>query len=457
MRLSKLIIFSFLLTGSLLPGLPAAADEAADSFHLRKYASIEAAYSSTQGGQFWRSDFDRGWQRSHRGELGIDGGLEATFGDWTGQLSWRGRYGEHLPVRGRFDEVWISRRWSHFNLRAGRGYIDWSPMQGTAILFSENARAIDFVQICLTDLPLPLPLLGGRLEAENLLGYLDDGNRTVPYPMMWGMRLSWLATDWLRVEAQRSIMLGGGGRSQQLSVKDLWRIFCGRGEADMIETDQGLQFGHADTDQKFAWLLQLHPRDWVRRHLGIDDLDICITYGGEDRFERFVPMAPCRAYAVRLHPNPSLAISYIDIGNRDDFNHWYWHKIYRSGYTNRGVVIGHPMGGEAQSWRLAVFYAPLNRGRIYFGRVIRESHGPLVLKQGQWTKRSYSGFYRSELGVSIPVGRTRPYFVAGIDKAWGDDQMTVRLANWHFRIGIEFWGSEPGGKLGAREIWGRWL
>jgi len=429
-------------------------DRDRSSFSWHKFGAAELCQSSPQVGRVWRSDFDQGWFRSGGSELTIDGGVAARHGAWQGLLKWRGRAGEHLPARGLLREAWLSWRWRNLSLRAGRGYFNWTPQPETAILFSQNARPMDHLLVRLTD--LPLPLLGGFLEAENLVGYLDDRYRAIPFPMMWGMRLSWQATDWLGLEAQRSIMLGGGGRTEKFTFGDLWDIFLGQGEAHMIETESGLQYGHADTDQKFAWLLRLHPEAWVRQRLGIEDLEICVIYGGEDRFEGLVPMAPSRGYAIRAHPFSELAISYVDLGNRDDSNHWYFHKIYRSGYTYRGSIIGHPMGGEAQTWRLALFYSPQSSDRFFFGRVIRESHGPTGDWVDQPENRSGGGFYRYEMGVSMPLGKSRVYIVAGADDPWGEDRVLDRLANGYTRLGIEVWGARLGGKLGAEEVWGVW-
>ena len=61
---------------------------------------------------------------------------------------------------------------------------------------------------------------------------------------------------------------------------------------------------------RFAFEL---ARAWGRRTLGVADLEAFYTYAGEDRFAGLAPMAPARAFGLRLHPSPRVALAALRV------------------------------------------------------------------------------------------------------------------------------------------------
>jgi Capsule assembly protein Wzi len=438
-----------LLTLLVLTGGDVTAGPADAQWKSEPYAAVELCHSVVQVGDSWLQDFDAGFYRSDGLEVGILAGTQLRRQRLSAEFLWRGRSGEHLPTRGMLRAATVSYNWPHACLKAGRGHFDWTPTQEASLLFSQHARPIDHLSFSFSNLSIGAP---GSFSGESFLGSLDDPDRMIPNPWIWGMRLGWNYQDWFTISAQRSIMLAGDGRGEKLTIGDLWDIFLGRGENN--SGGVGDELHHGDTNQLFAWQLELNPRTWIRRTLRIDDLALCVIYAGEDRFEGIAPMAPGRAYAIRLHPRPWLAFSFVDMGNRDDKNHWYWHKIYGDGYTYRGVTIGHPMGGEAASWRAALFLAPPGRREIYYCRLIRESRSEFWNPHEEAISIHDGGFKRIELGASVPMGDSRVYFVMGMTDTWGGDKQLDRLAAGFSRVGIELIGSRQSGQLDGATVWG---
>jgi hypothetical protein len=61
-----------------------------------------------------------------------------------------------------------------------------------------------------------------------------------------------------------------------------------------------------------------------------------------------LPSAAAGVFGLELAIGPALAR--VEAAHDDDDSDlWYWHYIYTAGYTTRGKVMGHPMGGDSRS------------------------------------------------------------------------------------------------------------
>ncbi len=410
------------------------------------HAVFEMTLADSRAGTLWRQDFDRGWDRSSGLEMGIELGARYERHWLSVSLMWRGRAGEHLPARGRLLEAMLAARWSIFELRAGRGYPYWAPAEDAALLLSHNPPPLDHAGLQVG--PVRAPLVGGRLEGESFLAYLDDRRREIAYPWLWGMRLQWAPTEWLRLEIQRTVMLAGSGRGEKLTWSDIWDIFIGRGEGAW-----GPVYRPADSDQKLAGLIWIHPQSWAQAALGLHDLEAYYLYAGEDTFDGLAPMAPGIATGLRVGPSPRWAFAGAYTTTTDDGNLWYWHKIYRTGYTYRGYVLGHPMGGDARSW-LGGVYAMLGERQSMRVRIIHERRGY------NWDGRaaypaSAGGFWRWEFGISAHLGRIVAHADVGASTAQGWDRTAVRPASGFARLRIELARQGRPLTLDREQVWGR--
>jgi hypothetical protein len=73
-------------------------------------------------------------------------------------------------------------------------------------------------------------------------------------------------------------------------------------------------------------------------------------YAGDDALQGVPPLpsSPARAFGLELVGGPALVRVEAAL-NDDDTGLWYWHYLYTDGYTYRGKVMGHPMGGDSRS------------------------------------------------------------------------------------------------------------
>jgi hypothetical protein len=435
MMLGLRLGFALLVAAAALWPLPARA-----GWRLEPEVSFfEAGLSRALAGGSWAEDFDQGWRRSGGLEAGLETGARLRRGPWEARARWRARWGEFLPARGRWLEAALGWRSEHLALRVGREPIDWGVAPQASLLVSRNPPPLDHAAIAAR---------AAGVTAESFLAYLDDRHRAVPYPLLWGMRLFWEPREWLRLEAQRTILLGGGGRTRRLTPGDLWDIFLGSGENAERPGGHPELYPVGDTDQKFAWQIRLWPRAWARRR-GLDDLEAFWLYAGEDRFRGLVPTAPGRAVGLRVHPSPRWAASFIHASTVDDRNFWYHHKLYGYGYTYRGFVIGVPMGGDATLGRVSLHWLP-EGGPLWSIAVWRERRG--FFRDGRGL--TAGGYWGWRLSAELPVRAARLQVLLGGSDAWGGDRATGRLPEGLFQLRI-LWGPGLGvPALGRAEVWG---
>lgn len=229
--------------------------------------------------------------------------------------------------------------------------------------------------------PWRIPYAGeaGRIHGLFFLAYLDDRFRTIPYPLLHGMRVEWEPTSWIRIFGARTILFGGAGRTEKLTPGDLWDIWLGRNENIVGERPV------SDSDQKASFGLELRlprersPFSWF------EGARIFYEYAGEDSFERFLPTAVAhhRGGAVSALGWTLLLETTETV---DDANYWYVrHNVYgENAYYFRGYVLGHPMSGDGRSGHLRIWTPAWRQNRAQFWIRSRGHHDRETEKTLWW-------------------------------------------------------------------------
>jgi hypothetical protein len=409
-------------------------------------------------GTSYLPDLDMGWRHSAGLEAALETGALLTHGPFRAHVQWRGAWGRELPARGRFGTAYLAWVSPRFDIRIGRASIHWAPATGADLLISMNARPLDHLRVCVRS--GRAPWTRGVFDAETFLAYLDDRNREIADPLLWGMRAGWSAPAWLRIEMQRTILMGGWGRGERLTPRDIWNIFWAQGEGKSGEAPGPGYFSHRETDQKFAWQVSLRPPEPGR--FGLHDFEVFYVYAGEDRLHALLPMAPGRSGAIRAHFTPALAASFEYASTAPRENMWYRHKVYTDGYTYRGVCLGHPMGTDAKCWQLRLAAAPAE-GLIAVLSVMREWRGIHAIARGI----EPGGHWQWELSLSAPGPRigwsgtmpdppasTRITATLGGATAWGSDLDAGRLTEGFARISIAWDPRACAPALNRSILWG---
>jgi hypothetical protein len=195
--------------------------------------------------------------------------------------------------------------------------------------------------------PLLLPWVFGYLgpfRFDVFLSELEE-NRVVPEPYLTVFRFNFKPHPVLEIGLTRTIIMGGEGRPG-ITPRRFWEIMFGENK----EADEDLSNSIAGMDFRLTLpFFQLYGE-----------------LGGEDEAGGLPSRA---AYLIGLSiPNLGryigFRVEYADISNKV----WYRHGIYASGYTYKGRILGHHVGGGGRDlfFELGIMARKGLNGRINF-------------------------------------------------------------------------------------------
>ena len=302
------------------------------------------------------------------GDTSREGGeLEAGI-DWTGEV-----FAYRLQMAAvdapdddqaiRYDGSYVAAIAGNWAWSAGAVERWWGPGWDGSLILSNNARPIPAltVQRYYAD-PFDSAWLRwiGPWQFLFTLGQLES-DREIPDALFLGMRLNFRPTPALEVGLSRTAQWGGEGRPEDLSTfKELLLGKDNRGSAGITAANEpGNQLGGFDV----RWQSPLFDAPYA-------------VYGqiiGEDESggwpSKYLGMAGIEAWGARGERGASWRVhgEYADTAcgfNNDQpaFGCAYRHTIYSDGYTYRGRVIGHTLGGDGRMLSLGLFYVT-ERGR----------------------------------------------------------------------------------------------
>ena len=220
----------------------------------------------------------------------------------------------------------------------------WGPGRHGSILLSNNPEPMNIIKIT-NPHPVLLPWIFKYLGPFNFTVFATEleKDRVVPKPYLWGMRFNFKPIPYFEIGLQRTALLGGEGRSEDL--KTWWDSFTGMGEnpaVDIAGDPENVEAG----DQRVGCDIKLTlPLKW-------QPLQVYAEAAGEDEAGGL----PTKwAYLGGIYLPRILGLERIDF--RAEYantylkglpNVWYNHDIYRTGYTYKGRIIGHHMGTDSR-------------------------------------------------------------------------------------------------------------
>lgn len=264
-------------------------------------------------------------------------------------------------------------------LELGKDSQWWGPGRNGSILLSNNPEPMNILKIT-NPHPVLLPWIFKYLGPFNFTVFATElsKERVVPKPYLWGMRLDFKPIPYFEIGLQRTALLGGEGRSEDL--KTWWDSFSGIGENppnDIAGDPKDIEAG----DQRVGCDIKLTlPLKW-------QPLQIYADAAGEDEAGGL----PTKwAYLGGIYLPRIAGIERI--GFRAEYantylkglpNVWYNHDIYRTGYRYKGRIIGHHMGTDSRDLFFEVSY--------------------LVPEMNGWIKLSYDKEQHSLSSITHPT------------------------------------------------------
>lgn len=238
-------------------------------------------------------------------------------------------------------------------LEIGRGTQWWGPGYHGSLLLTDHAFPLDMIKLG-SEEPFRLPWVFrslGEWKVNTFLAQLER-DRDFPRAKVFGLRISYLPTDWLELGFTRLTQFDGRGRDESFpkTVLDAYFFQPNRtGESEVNEQamlDVRIRVPHVPYVMPFPSGAQLYGE-----------------LAGEDRWAWFgsrlraVPRGPgflAGLYVPQVFNGDTmdLRVEYADtvVGSREReaSKVWYNNFTYRSGMRHRGFPLGHHMGTDAQ-------------------------------------------------------------------------------------------------------------
>jgi hypothetical protein len=243
---------------------------------------------------------------------------------------------------------------SGLDLQIGKDSQWWGPGYHGSLLLSNNSDPMTMIRLT-NPQPVLLPWIFKYLGPFRFTFFttkLEKERSDVPEPYLWGMRLNFKPHPYIEIGLQRTALLGGEGRSEDLET--WWKSLTGRSE-NVSGSEAGDQM--AGFDLKLTLPFRLQP------------LQLYLEAAGEDEAGGI----PSRwAYLTGIYLPRLFNYDRIDLRAEYATNHiaghpnyWYNHHIYTDGYTYKGRIIGHHMGTDSKDFFVEASYLiPEKHGKV---------------------------------------------------------------------------------------------
>jgi hypothetical protein len=250
----------------------------------------------------------------------------------------------------RVGEAYVRFVWKNLNITVGREALWMGAGREGTLLFSDNAKPLDMVRFS-SRRPFRfhpyrhnvLNKLFGAMDIDFFLGRLhrydtivrEDGTIHSGYPKLMGMQFTFRPWDLFNIGIYRTALFGGGGRDESFGT--FWKALFPFGQAENSGTPN--EPGDQKGGFNFEWYI---PNT-------IQPLKLYGEWAGEDAAGAF-PSRHSYIYGILLSNTAGiegLQSSYEHLQMDEDHrNYWYRHHIYRDGYTNDGMIMGHYNGSN---------------------------------------------------------------------------------------------------------------
>ncbi len=243
-------------------------------------------------------------------------------------------------------QAWAGGNLKRFRLQAGRFPLWYGPGYHGSLLLSDNARPPLTMEIE-NQQPCSVSVRGHRLGKWNgslFLSRLEE-ERDLTRPCFSGARGEFFPFRWLGLGATHTVIFGGkeaGG----LSFGSWYDAVTGKDAGEAGDLNDHL----TAFDAQF-----IPPPAWQRYLFFSQGLKIYGELGAEDNLPGFLHFRDF-AYLAGIYLPGIFQLESTDLRlefARTDVD-WYTHGTYRSGYTYRGDVLGHHLGGDGRDYFLEV-------------------------------------------------------------------------------------------------------
>ena len=251
---------------------------------------------------------------------------------------------------GRIGDTYLRIPWKNMNVTLGREALWMGAGREGTLLLSSNAKSLDMIR--LSSLrpfrfhPYRHNILNkifGAMDIDFFVSRLhrygtivkEDGTIHSGYPKLMGMQFTFRPWNLFSIGLYRTAMFGGGGRDQGFGTFAKALFPFGQEENTGTPNEPG--------DQKGGFNIEWYVPNTIQ------PLKIYGEWAGEDSAGN-LPSRHSYIYGILLSDTAGmegLQIGYEHLQMDEDHrDYWYHHHIYRDGYTNDGMIMGHYNGAN---------------------------------------------------------------------------------------------------------------
>lgn len=267
---------------------------------------------------------------------------------------------------GEFLKAFVKLSFRGLDLDIGKRDLWWGQGAHGGLFLTNNAEPLTMVRLTnpvAATLPWFFRYLG-PFRFDSFVSRLER-DRDIPEPYLAGLRFILKPHRVLEVGLTRTVIMGGKGRPG-ITPQRLWEIAFGENKVGNDDLSNSI----AGVDFRFTF----------------PSFQVYGEWGGEDEAGG---LPSGYAYLVGLYM-PELAtvldfrVEYADLTFRGTPPPWYQHGLYSSGYTYKGRILGHHVGGGGRDlfFEMGIMMGNSLNGRINFGyeergvaiQVVTEKH-----------------------------------------------------------------------------------
>lgn len=253
----------------------------------------------------------------------------------------------------RGDGSYLGAQWGNWVLSAAAVDRWWGPGWNGSLILSSNARPVPAMAIQRNrSMPFETPLLSwiGPWQFTFLMGQLN-GEATISYAKLMGMRLNIKPTPALEIGFSRTAQWGGQGRPEDFDtfINLLW----GRDNVGSNGVTMANEPGNQLAGYDFRWvspILNL-PYAVYGQLIGEDQAD-GMLFGSPSRHIGLLGLEIWRSESNGVGSG-RLYMEYADtvcdfLRSSPRYGCAYEHGVYRSGYRYYGLSLGHSLDGDGR-------------------------------------------------------------------------------------------------------------
>ncbi|MED5369998.1 MAG: capsule assembly Wzi family protein [Myxococcota bacterium] len=257
----------------------------------------------------------------------------------------------------------------------------------------------------------------GALRAHVGAGWLQRPRGDVDHPGVLLMDLRWAPTGWLEIGATRFGLFGGAGRP----MPSLGQL--------LLPTDPHVYDDPDRSEPDQDEIAALDARLTLPLPGPLDYLELYTQYGGDDLIIGSIgPLPSPQLAGIANLVGAELSAGPWVVGAewarlRDDYFRWYQgHRVYHEGFTQDGLYLGHPNGGDQDTLWLRAGYEPGTWGVELQAERVRRTLVLEVLNDSLFTGLEDEQRLRAELNVTYrPPGGGRWRVGYTIENIQGQD------------------------------------